>query len=424
MHKAAKRHNQSAAGNASGEKTFRDQAQPKAKPSNTGPSPLDKVTSSGGLTFRCSSCDRSCRSREALEAHAKAKAHQLTITASIKRPEKAYFRCDVCSRCDFGSQTALNDHKCDSEGHQNRNQHSAPQEMLSNSQTRTDHRLPLSDGHSLALTVDKMVQCDLCSCKITENKTCESPLLATSYEGQNQQKMPLSNAKIHHALALGSMDYSGKAASCQSWETCTDSEECVIDAISQRTGLAKGNSDEVTLAIPSVLMSQLAITEDPRTLIPPNPQLSSKLIDVYGSVQPKPLEHLGKEWSAMSLYEQSFTLKVLRDLCHSVSDLERNGYRFRQYTFTELMGEQKCKTCKSTPLNSNVYADSLTPSREAGRYSTAEDPLQGQPREKIELRKFWGLQPTENFSLMIILASKSWSTCTTIRCKQAGRSSG
>lgn len=155
MHKVAKHHNQSAAGNASGQKPSRDQAQPKAKPSNTGASPLDNVTSSGGLTFRCNSCDRSCRSREALEAHAKAKAHLHTITASVKRPEKAYFRCDVCSRCDFGSQTALNDHMRDSEDHQNRNQHSAPQGMLSDSQTRTNHRLPLGDRHSLALTVDK-----------------------------------------------------------------------------------------------------------------------------------------------------------------------------------------------------------------------------------------------------------------------------
>lgn len=323
MHKAAKCDNQSVVGNASGEKTSRDQAQTKPNPSNAGASAVDKVTSSGGLNFRCNSCNRSFRSREALEAHAKAKAHALTMTANIKRPEKGPFRCDVCSRYDFGSQNALNDHKRDSKGHQTRNQHSAPRKI------------------------------------------------ATSYEGQKQQKMPLSNAEYHHPLALGYRDSSGKAVSCHFGETCTNSEECAIDAISQQTALVKDNSDGVPLAIPPVVVSQLAVTEDHLTLTPPNSQLSSKLVDVYGSVQSKPLEHLGKEWSTMSLYEQPLALKVLRDLCHSVSDLESNGYRFREYTFTDLKGGQKCKACKSTPFNFNVCADSLIPSRAAEGYSTA-----------------------------------------------------
>lgn len=227
--------------------------------------------------------------------------------------------------------------------------------MLSNSWTRTDHGLPLSDGHSSTLTVNKTDQFDLYSCNFVDNKNYESYLLAISREGQKQQNTPLSNAGNHHPLALGYGYYSGKAASCQFRETCTNSEECAIDAISQQTALAKFDSDGVLPAIPTVLISHLAITEDLLTLAPPNSQSSSKLVDVYRSVRPKPLEHLGKEWSTMSLSERPFALKVLRDLCHSVSDLERNGYRLRQYTLTDLMGGQKCKACKSTPSNFKVH---------------------------------------------------------------------
>ena len=360
IHKAAKCHNHSAAGDASGEKTSRDQAQTKPNPPNTGPSTAGKVRSSGGLNIRCNSSNRSFKSREALAAHAEAKKHPVTTTAKVKGPEKALFRCDICGRCDFGSQNALNDHKRDSKGHQTGNQHSAPPKMPSNSGTRTDDGLPLNNGHSFALTVDKMVQCNLCSCNFPGNKTCESYLIAPSWEGQKQENVPLSNEGSHHPHALGYRYYSGNAASCHFWETCTDSEECAIDATSQQPALAReSDNDGVPLATSLVLISQPAITEDLLTQNPPNPQLSSKLVDVYGSVRPKPLKHLGKEWSTISLSEQPFALKVLRDLCHSVSDLERNGYRLRRYTSTDLMGGQKCKACKSTPFDYNVHMQTV-----------------------------------------------------------------
>lgn len=166
--------------------------------------------------------------------------------------------------------------------------------MLSNSWTGAVQGLPLSDGHSSALS------------NFADNKTRESYLLASSREGQKQQNMPLSNARNHRPLALEFGYYSGKAASCQFRKTCTNSEEYVIDAVGQQTALAKDDSDGVPPEIPTVLTSHLDITEDLLTLAPPNSQSSSRLVDVYGSVRPKPLEHLGKEWSTMSLSERPF----------------------------------------------------------------------------------------------------------------------
>lgn len=121
----------------------------------------------------------------------------------------------------------------------------------------------------------------------------------------------------------------------------------------------ENNNDGVAPLTSSVLMSQPAITEGLLTQNPPNPHISSKLIDAYGSVPPKYLKHLGKEWSEILLSERAFALKLLRDFCHSDAELERNGYRLSQYTSTELMSGQKCKGCKSTPFDFDVHTQTV-----------------------------------------------------------------
>ena len=355
MHKAAKCFNHSTAGDASGGKITRDQAQTKCESSNSAPSIVGKVRSSGGLNFYCNLCDRSFKSREGLGAHAKAKKHPATTTANVKSPERALLHCNVCGRCDFGSPNAVDDHKRDTKGHQTRNQHSAPPKMPSNSGTRADHGLPIKNGLAFALTADKIVQCDLCSCNSLGSKTSDSYLIPPSWEGQKQQIMPLFDAENHLPLAFGYKHHSSKAASGNFWETCVDPEESAIDATRRQRALAeKSDRDGVTPATSSVLISQPTITEDLLAQNPPGPQLLSKLIDVYGSVRPKALKHLDKEWSAISPYEQQFALKVLNDFCHSDSELKRNGYRLRQYTSTDLMWGQKCKACKSTSFHFDV----------------------------------------------------------------------
>ncbi|KAL9034139.1 MAG: hypothetical protein Q9180_005573 [Flavoplaca navasiana] len=120
-----------------------------------------------------------------------------------------------------------------------------------------------------------------------------------------------------------------------------------MEATSQQSTLAENSdNDGVPLAISSSLISQASVTEDLKAQHPPTLQSQSSLANVQGSVGHGRLKHLGKEWSTISLFEQPLALKVLRDLRHPVSDLEKNGYRLRQYTLVDLLGWQSCKRCK------------------------------------------------------------------------------
>ncbi|KAL9631196.1 MAG: hypothetical protein Q9204_004349 [Flavoplaca sp. TL-2023a] len=153
--------------------------------------------------------------------------------------------------------------------------------------------------------------------------------------GGTQMKSDISKTALPSTIKVESSDMS------------INPEERAMEATSQQSTLAKNSdNDGVPLARSSILISQASVTEDPKAQHPPTLQLQSSLANVQGSMGHGQLKHLGKEWSTISLFEQPLALKVLRDLCHPVSDLEENGYRLRQYTLIDLLGWQRCKGCK------------------------------------------------------------------------------
>lgn len=226
MHKATKCQDQQHL-MPSGQNCPKIQAQTKSNSSNSGVSTAGKVRISGNSDFRCNSCNRSFNSGKARRAHIEAKHYPITTAVEIQRAEKAFFRCDVCGRCNFRSENAMNDHKRNSGGHQAANLQRAPPKASSSSGTRADQGQPHDNRHTLPITADKMVQCNLCSCISLNNKAYDSYLFPPSSEGQKQQNIPLFNAENHDPLALGYHYYSGNAAPYQFWHTYTDSQYAI-----------------------------------------------------------------------------------------------------------------------------------------------------------------------------------------------------
>lgn len=348
MHKTAKGHNDPAVGRTSGKPTSTDPSQKKSNRSNAASSTARKDQSSGASDFRLGEGGRSLLSRGVLAAHAETRTHSVADTAKVKPPGKTVFRCDICGRCNFVSRDALNDHKRNAKNHQTRIQERASPRMPSELGKEADHRSSPSSGHASTLLIDKMVQCDLCSCNFPIKKTYESHLVTRSSDGNVQQDTSQSNAGIQsYPLVIGHRYYGGITTSCQ--ETFTDLKEHATEAASEQSILIKGaDKDGVPPVRSSILISQASLVEDQLVQHSPNLQVPANMVDVRRPIQSGQLAHLGKEWSAMSLFEQPLALKILRDLCHPVPDLEKNGYRLRRYTLTELLGRQRCKRCNST----------------------------------------------------------------------------
>ena len=367
MHKAAKGHNDPAEGKASAAKILGDPSQTKSNPSDTVPS--RKVKSSGDSNFPCRQCGRSFLSRGALTAHAEAKSHSTANAAKVQRSGEAPLRCDTCGRGGFVNHDALNDHKRDSKNHQIESQQEAPQRMSSEPGSRADLGLHLSDGHTSMFLVDKMVQCNLCPCGSLAEEPYESHSIPRLYK---QDKMQDTSESIagngpYPILAFGHMQSSWIPLSYPSLGTFTDPEERVTETISRERTLARGGDREsVSLEKSSILSSQSFFTQNLPVQYPPNLQIASNLVDVSSSIRPELLKHLGKQWSAISVSEQLLVSNVLRDWCHSVPDLEQNGYRLRQYTRTELLERRRCNTCNSTlSKSSGPFPGGLIHSRTA-----------------------------------------------------------
>ena len=346
MHKAAKGHNDPAECKASAVKVLGDPTQTKSNPSDTVLS--RKVESSGGSNFPCGQRGRSFLTRGALSAHAEAKSYSTAKAAKGQRSGEAPFRCDTYGCGGFVDHDAFNDHKGDSKNHQVKNQQEAPQ---IESGSRADLGLHLNDGHTSRFLVDKMVQCNLCPCGSLAEKPYESRSIPHLYKEDKMQDTSQSIAgnQFYPLLALGHMQSSGIPASYQSWGTFTDQEELVTENVSRERTLARGvDRKSVSLENSSILISQSFLAQNLQVQHPPNLQVASNLVDVCSSIRPELPKHLGKQWSAISVSEQHLVLKALRDWCHSVPDLEQNGYRLRQYTHTELLGRRRCNACNST----------------------------------------------------------------------------
>ncbi|KAL8886477.1 MAG: hypothetical protein Q9215_005816 [Flavoplaca cf. flavocitrina] len=347
MHKTAKGHSsESAVRKASGGPNRKNYSQTKSDISQTALPSAIKVESSGSSNFRCDLCCRSFSSQGALATHTKAKNHTITNGAKLNMLENSVFFCYFCGRRDFDNHDALDNHKCDSKDHPTRNQESVPLGLPAGIGKEADHKSRPGDGHASTLSVDKAVQCNLCSCNPSMKITHESRLVTNALDGDKQQNFSQSNGGNHrNPLIQGHSYYSGITKSCQ--DMSINPEERAMEATSQQSTLAKNSdNDGVPLARSSILISQASVTEDPKAQHPPTLQLQSSLANVPGSMGHGQLKHLGKEWSTISLFEQPLALKVLRDLCHPLSDLEENGYRLRQYTFIDLLGWQRCKRCK------------------------------------------------------------------------------
>ena len=358
-HSTAFGHNDPAADKASGETTFKDQSLTKSNPSNIAPSTTKKVESSGSRDLHCGQCSRSFASQGALTAHAKAKNHSVANTANLKTPGKTVIRCHLCKLGDFVDHDALSDHKCDFNKHQALEQERAPLRMPSEIGKKANHRSRLTDGHASIVSVDKAVQCNLCSCNSSLETTHESNFATRTREGDEQQKMFQYNpGNQPHPLAIGHMYYSGLSTSFQ--EMVVSPKECATEATSQQSTLIKERGmDGVPPARSSMLINQASHTEDLLAQYSQTLQGPLNLINVYGSTTPEQLKHLDKEWSTILLSEQPLTLKILRNLCHPASDLENNGYLLRQYTLTDLLGRQRCKGCKSTLCNFNLHIKAI-----------------------------------------------------------------
>lgn len=314
-----------------------------------------KASSSGSPNFRCHLCCRFFSSQGALAAHTKAKNHTVANRAKLNMLENSIFFCHVCGRCDFENYDALNDHKCDSKDHRTRNQERAPLGMPAGIGKEADNKSRPGDGHASTLSADKAVQCNLCSCNSSVKKTHESRLVIRTHDGDKQQNTAQSDAENQcNPLVKGQRYYSGITKSCS--DTSINPEQRAMEATSQQSTLAKNSdTDGVPFARSSILISQASVAEDLEAQHPPTLQLQSSLANVEGSMRHGQLKHLGKVWSTISLFEQPLALKELRDLCHPVSDLEKEGYRLRQYTLIDLLGWQRCKRCKSTLSNFNIY---------------------------------------------------------------------
>lgn len=347
QHKTAKGHNFPATGYHSGKKGFRDQAHTILHSSKIASSPAGESKSSANIDCYCYPCSRPFKSREALLMHAQAKNHQVGTTAKAKGPAESLYRCDICGRCNFRSQDAVNDHKRDSKVHQTQKQHSAP--------PRTRSHLDVSLGDEICLQVQRVWaptlgifgQYDLRSFNYLASNTCGSDLKGTLWEGQKQQNIRLSDAKIHRLPTMGYSYDNGNAASWSSWEARFDSEARTNKSKTRQTTLAKeSDSRDVMPAIPPFSTFRTADTEDLLAQDPPGPHSIPTLDQACGSVHDKALKHLGKGWSALSFYEQLTALNLLEHICHPISDLEKIGYQLRQKTSTDWVGEQKCTACK------------------------------------------------------------------------------
>ena len=356
QHKKAKFHNTPASGPTSGRNVLSNQAPTKSHSSKTVPLVPGEMKSSAGIIFKCDSCDRSFKSQQALVMHAEDKHRLFTVTEEGKIPATGLLRCDICGRCGFRSQIAVIDHKRDSKDHQTRKQHSAPLQTRSHIGMRVDDGQSLHIEHALALTVNKLVQCDLRSCNSQGTQTCDSDVIPSYSRAQQCQDVQSPKAEHHRLRAVG-YSHDGSNQVFRHSDILVDTGEGTIDSVVQNHSLRRdGSSDFATLATPSFSSCQSASTVDDPVQHLPDPQSVPTSDEVYAPVLYKSLKHLGNVWSAIPSYEQPFVLKILRSICHPYADLDRHGYQLRPKTFADLMGEQKCKACKSALCNFTIYS--------------------------------------------------------------------
>lgn len=371
MHQAAKGHNVAIVGMASGVPISVKRPQKNPNLSKSAPSAAGTSSTSGIPGLCCVLCGRFFMSQNALAAHAEAKNHFFADTAKVLRLEKSPLRCSICGRGGFLTAGALSDHKRDSKNHQTQDLQEAPREAPTDTNSNPGHSSRLNDLHSSTLMVDKMVQCNLCSCEPSGVKTGEIDLVARLREGDKQQNPSRSDlGDQSHQLNLEYRPHGGTVSTCQFGKTFTDLKNCVMEATNQQPTLAKeANRDNIQPVNSPNLINQATLSGDLLDQHSTSPQIPSDLADVEGVTRLEPLKHLGKEWSLISLSEQPLALEILRNLCHPVLDLEKGGYRTRHYTLAGLLEQRRCKICKSMFLNVNIPTSSLIHSRAAKKYS-------------------------------------------------------
>ena len=343
MHQAAKCHKRTTVDQARSTINPKGNAKPAATSSNARPTAADLIRSADSLKFYCSPCDRVFKSREAIDAHNKAKHRIVTPASKLRVPGLATDGHNTSARVDPGRRIVQDNHSYNSNGCQTSNPALAPPKSFHDSGTFMDSGNPVRDHQILPVRVDKSIQCDLSLCSLTleEHRRYGSTSTPFLWKGHEQQAVLLSNPADLYPLILERFDTDLNAMLYQVPPMYTYLEASQPPALFQDS-----SSYGVPTVTNSVFPRQPSATDYQIQTLSTS-QLQSELFNGRQSEQPKPVKFLGKEWATIPPSEQPLILQKLNELCHPISDLEKHHYPLKQARYAELMEERKCNVCKS-----------------------------------------------------------------------------